>query len=92
MSGWKPATFVLVIAGSVALGILVSPYWLAFLAFVFLLAALARARGTSQIDEWERSKGEAWDRQQQQARARSSAELHEELENRRARPEQDRRA
>jgi hypothetical protein len=79
MSGWKPATFVLVLAGSVALAVLVTPYWLAFLAVVFLLAALTRTRGTACIDDWERHKAEAWDRQQQQARARSSAELHEEL-------------
>jgi hypothetical protein len=82
MSGWKPATFVLVLAGSVALGVLLSPYWFAFLAVVFLVAALTRTRGTVHIDNWERHKAEAWDRQQEQARARSSAELHEEVERR----------
>ena len=35
----------------------------------------------SEIDEWEQRKAQAWDREQQQARARSSAELHEELAN-----------
>jgi hypothetical protein len=80
MSGWKPATFVLVLAGSVALGVLASPYWFAFLAVVFLVGALTRTRGTAHVDDWERHKAEAWDRQQEQSRARSSAELHEELE------------
>lgn len=80
MSGWKPATFVLVLAVSVALGVLVSPHWFGFLALVFFVAALTRFRGTSEIDDWERRKTEAWDRERQQARARSSAELHEELE------------
>jgi fatty acid desaturase len=80
MSGWKAATFVLVLAGSIALAVLVSPYWIAFLAVVFVVAALTRTRGTSQIDDWERHKAEAWDRQEHQARARSSTELHEELD------------
>jgi hypothetical protein len=80
MSGWKPATVVLVLAGSIALAVLVSPYWFAFLAIVFLVAALMPTRGMAQIDDWERHGAEAWDRQQEQARVRSSAELHEELE------------
>lgn len=44
------------------------------------------------VDDWERAKNEAWDQEEREARARSSAELHEELEDRRARREQDRGA
>ena len=31
------------------------------------------------IDAWERAKNEAWDREEEAARTRSSEELHEEL-------------
>jgi hypothetical protein len=31
------------------------------------------------IEEWERAKNEAWDREEQAARTRSSEEMHEEL-------------
>lgn len=41
--------------------------------------AFGRGRDENQIDAWERAKMEAWDREEEAARQRSSEELHEEL-------------
>lgn len=49
-----------------------------FLAVLLVVAIVTGSR--RKIDDWERAKFEAWDREQEQARTRSSAELHEELE------------
>lgn len=49
--------------------------WLTILFFVLL-----HYHSVSRMEAWQRAKTEAWDRDQQQARQRSSAELHEELE------------
>lgn len=45
-----------------------------------LLFALLHYHSGSKMDAWERAKTEAWDQEQERARGRSSAELHEELE------------
>jgi membrane protein implicated in regulation of membrane protease activity len=72
-----------IIVLSVTLGLLFGPRWVAALAGVWavaLIAAWSHYRYRSKLGTWERAQSEAWNRQEQASRERSSAELHEELE------------
>jgi hypothetical protein len=68
---------------SVTLGLLFGPQWIAAVAAVWvvaLIAAWSHYRYRSKLGGWGRARSEAWDRQERVYRARSSAELHGELE------------
>jgi hypothetical protein len=44
------------------------------------VASWSHVRYKSKVEAWDRAQSEAWDLQERASRARSSAELHEELE------------